>query len=86
MEVLEEAGVWARIEQSLGVKELPVGDGKLRIEFFLMDFQSEAKTKEKRSPKWLSLPEAIDKATFKETKELLTQIQTQDSPQPPKAP
>ena len=70
-EVLEEAGVVARIVDRLG--RIDYGAGRIGVcaQFFLMEFVSEGTSSEGRRRAWLSLDEAIAAMPFDDTKQLL---------------
>jgi 8-oxo-dGTP pyrophosphatase MutT (NUDIX family) len=70
-EVLEEAGVVARILDRLGTIEY--GGGRIGVcaQFFLMEFVSEGLSSEGRRRAWLSLDEAIAAIPFDDTRQLL---------------
>ena len=70
-EVLEEAGVVARIVERLG--RIHYGSERTGIcaQFFLMEFVSEGTSSEGRRRAWLSVDEAIAAIPFDDTKQLL---------------
>lgn len=75
-EVREETGVWARIkknEKKLKITEYPVGGGTtpVKVQFYLMEAVQEGTTSERREHAWLPLKEAVDRATWSQTKDLL---------------
>jgi 8-oxo-dGTP pyrophosphatase MutT (NUDIX family) len=74
-EVLEEAGVLARIDQKLATIQFPDGDDQATVAFYLMEFAAERKSTEAahREPFWFDAQVAIERATHQESKELLTQ-------------
>lgn len=70
-EVREETGVWARVRNELGSISF-TGDGKTtNVQFFLMEAMAEGKPIEERKHKWLTLDEALHRATHNETKDLM---------------
>jgi 8-oxo-dGTP pyrophosphatase MutT (NUDIX family) len=70
-EVLEEAGVVARILDRLGVINYGTERSGIRAQFFLMELVSEGVSSEGRRRAWLSLEEAIAAIPFDDTKQLL---------------
>ncbi len=74
-EVLEEAGVLARIDQKLATIQFPDGDDQATVAFYLMEFAAKRKSTEEahREPFWFDAQVAIEQATHPESKELLTQ-------------
>jgi 8-oxo-dGTP pyrophosphatase MutT (NUDIX family) len=70
-EVLEEAGVIARIVDRLGT--IHYGPARIGVcaQFFLMEFVSEGASSEGRRRAWLSLDEAVAAIPFDDTKQLL---------------
>ena len=75
-EVREETGVQARIGPVLGVIEYTVADELVTIQFYLMQSVKEGKPSEKREHQWFPLAEALQKATHRQTRELLQEADT----------
>jgi 8-oxo-dGTP pyrophosphatase MutT (NUDIX family) len=74
-EVLEEAGCWARITGWQCDETLYLPTGRIVVRWFRMELEEEPVRwpSENRARVWLPLDQAIERATFKETKELLRQ-------------
>jgi 8-oxo-dGTP pyrophosphatase MutT (NUDIX family) len=80
-EVLEETGVWARVEPKLDDGKLsdkklddvsyPVNNDVIKVRFYLMQAIGRGLREDDRQPVWLSVKDAINKATHPETKKLL---------------
>jgi ADP-ribose pyrophosphatase YjhB (NUDIX family) len=71
-EVHEETGVWARIVQDLGAATWSVDGSALTTHFFLMEAVGRGLRQDKdRRNEWLTLQEAVAKASHIETRELL---------------
>jgi hypothetical protein len=70
--VSEETGCWARVKCRLADIDVSA-DGSSRAAIFLMKYERDVRSREARHrrPEWCRLGEAIEKATFPETKELL---------------
>lgn len=66
-EVREETGVIARAVRPLSCEVF----GANAVQFFLMRFEAEADALESRQPRWCTLDEAVQIATFAETKRLI---------------
>lgn len=78
-EVYEETGVWARIVGDLGDATWSVNGSAVTTRFFLMQAVGRGILQEKdRCHEWLTLPEAIAKASHNETRELLEKTQEAD--------
>jgi 8-oxo-dGTP pyrophosphatase MutT (NUDIX family) len=78
-EVREETGNWARVVEWIGDKRLGAGAGAPLVRFYLMELaepRTEPWPKENREEEWLQLNEAITKAHFPETGELLEKAST----------
>lgn len=72
-EVLEETGWWAAVEARLADQLIPVPNAPVRTRFFrmrLLDVPGEP-SHEHRQQRWLTVGDAIEAATFPETRELL---------------
>lgn len=74
-EVLEETGVWARINELRGEKladvSIPTGLERITVRFFLMEAFASDHEDRHRTHDWLELDGAIERATHPETKNLL---------------
>lgn len=70
-EVLEEAGVVARIVDRLGTINYGTERSGICAQFFLMEFVSEGPSSEGRRRAWLGLEEAIAAIPFNDTRQLL---------------
>lgn len=70
-EVREETGVWARVEAKLERIPLEVNGNVISVQFYLMEALAQGKPGEGRDSVWLSLANAHDRATHRETKDLL---------------
>ena len=70
-EVLEEAGVVARVVDKLGTIHYGAGRGGVCAQFFLMEFVADGTSSEGRRRAWLSLEEAIAAIPFDDTRQLL---------------
>lgn len=78
-EVYEETGVWVRIVGDLGDATWSVNGSAVTTHFFLMQAVGRGILQEKdRCHEWLTLPEAIAKASHNETRELLEKTQEAD--------
>lgn len=58
-EVREEAGVWARIRQELGMISYTVDDKPVRVQFYLMEWLETGEANEKRPRSWRTLEDAV---------------------------
>jgi ADP-ribose pyrophosphatase YjhB (NUDIX family) len=77
-EVLEETGVWARVVDDLGEASWNDAGSLVATRFFLMEAVSRGLRKDKeRQHAWLKLPDAIARASFAETRDLLEQAERQ---------
>lgn len=71
-EVLEETGVWARIDQNLGDISYSVDGVAVTVHYYLMQAAGSGLRKDvSREHVWLPLPQAIARASHVETRELL---------------
>lgn len=70
-EVLEEAGVDARVREPLDILEFVGRRGWVRAQYFLMDFVSDGAPCEDRDQAWLPLAEALEALPFPQTQELI---------------
>lgn len=70
-EVREETGVWARVEADLKRVSFPVNGVMINVQFYLMEALANGKGSEGREPAWLPLSQALDRATNRESKDLL---------------
>jgi 8-oxo-dGTP pyrophosphatase MutT (NUDIX family) len=71
-EVHEETGVWARIIQDLGETTYMVNGADVTVRFYLMQAMGRGLRKDAyRQHAWLSLPQAAERASYLETRELL---------------
>jgi ADP-ribose pyrophosphatase YjhB (NUDIX family) len=70
-EVHEETGVWARVKTGLDSVSFTVNGKPITVQFYLMEALDEGESSEKRGHEWLSLDKAVERATYKDTKELL---------------
>jgi 8-oxo-dGTP pyrophosphatase MutT (NUDIX family) len=70
-EVLEEAGVHAKVREPLEILEFVGRRGFVRAQYFLMEFVSDGAPCEDRDQKWLPLAEALEALPFPETQELI---------------
>ena len=76
-EVLEESGVWARIVQEMGDVTYTVGGSVITVRFLLMQAIGRGLQEDRfRTHVWLSLQEAVAKASHIETRELLGRADT----------
>ena len=76
-EVLEEAGVWARIVQEMGDVTYTVGSSVITVRYLLMQAIGRGLQKDRfRAHVWLPLEEAVAKASHIETRELLGRANT----------
>ena len=71
----EESGAWARILSALGEQRYtPPSGSEVRVRWFLMEWvgdRASAETFEGREVVFLSPPEAVARATFREAKTML---------------
>lgn len=70
-EVREETGVWARIRDELNIVSFTVRDEHIKSQFYLMEAIKEEKPSEKRGHAWLTIEDALKRATHVESQELL---------------
>ena len=70
-EVLEEAGVVADIITKLGTVEYRTARGRIRTQFYLMEFASESDSSEGRRREWLALEDALAALSFADARQLL---------------
>ncbi|MEO8677786.1 MAG: NUDIX domain-containing protein [Vicinamibacterales bacterium] len=72
-EVREESGHWASVERRLTDQLIPVPGAPALTRFYVMRLveAGEAPSAEGRRQQWLTVPRAIDLATFPQTRELL---------------
>jgi 8-oxo-dGTP pyrophosphatase MutT (NUDIX family) len=70
-EVLEEAGVTATITIPLGLVEYRSPRGRVRAQFYLMEFVEEAESSEGRRREWLALDQALAALPFADTRQLI---------------
>jgi ADP-ribose pyrophosphatase YjhB (NUDIX family) len=72
-EVLEEAGVWARVIGDLDEISFSVSGDSVSVKFFLMEALEEEKAKpsDERKREWLTFEAALDRAKHDQTKDLL---------------
>lgn len=75
-EVLEEAGVWARVTAPLGTVRYAVDGEPIAVAFFLMAHAADGTAEEMRGATWLPLEAALASSLHDEAKEML---QTADS-------
>jgi 8-oxo-dGTP pyrophosphatase MutT (NUDIX family) len=75
-EVREETGHWARITHFLEDSRLNRDTNAPNVRWFVLDSVEEPKGRrcEERQGFWFSLEDAIDKATFDDTKALLRRV------------
>jgi 8-oxo-dGTP pyrophosphatase MutT (NUDIX family) len=70
-EVLEEAGVWARVGRELSGMTFAVDGRPVRVLFHEMEFVSAERRRESRKIAWCTLDEALRRATHEDTRRLL---------------
>jgi len=71
-EVKEETGVWARILQELRIVAYRLEDKPIAVRFYLMEAVGEGKPIDcNRRCEWLSLEEALKRATHNDTRDIL---------------
>jgi 8-oxo-dGTP pyrophosphatase MutT (NUDIX family) len=70
-EVLEETGVRSQIRRELDDISLVTSGEHIRVRFYLMEKIGEGVPKDNREHHWLPLKDAIDKASYDETRTLL---------------
>lgn len=71
-EVREETGVWARVTRELDTIKYVVEDEPVRVQFYLMEALEEGRSGDGRECLWLPMEEALRRATYDETRSLLT--------------
>lgn len=79
-EVWEETGCWARVEKWIEDIHFPSGDETVNARFFRMKLlvdQDKTWPPENRKHEWLSLAEALARASHPETRQLLEKASTQ---------
>lgn len=77
-EVHEETGVWARIVHDLGDVAWSVDGSVVNTRFFLMQaLGRELRENNERRHEWLSLPQALGRASYLETRNLLMAAEQQ---------
>ena len=72
-EVLEEAGVQARIRGLLAHLDFAATRELVRVAFYLMDLELEGEPGEGRRRSWMSLEEALRAIPFRDTRDMLMQ-------------
>lgn len=72
-EVLEEAGVVARVSTRLDVLEFTNWKGLVRAQFFLMRFERDGESAEHRKCAWLSADKAIEALRLPDLRQLIVQ-------------
>jgi ADP-ribose pyrophosphatase YjhB (NUDIX family) len=70
-EVREETGVWARIKDKLNTISFAVNGEPAKAQFFLMEAVEAGKPNEERENVWLPLTQALGRASYEETRNLL---------------
>ena len=71
-EAREEAGVTGKVHERAGIAEYNVRAGRLRVEYFLIEFRREVDGDcEGRRVKWCSVEEAIQMLTYARTRRVL---------------
>jgi 8-oxo-dGTP pyrophosphatase MutT (NUDIX family) len=78
-EVQEETGVWARVMGDLEVSAYTIGTEEIRVQFYLMEYLVQAKSREKRRHEWLTYEDAINRAAFPETRLALEEAEKRAS-------
>ena len=70
-EVREETGVWGSVRDELTLLSFTVNAARVTVQFYLMEKLEEGRPSEIRKPVWLKLDDALTRATYLESKELL---------------
>lgn len=70
-EVLEEAGIWARVERYLNTAAFRTGAETIEVRFYLMQAAGNGPPGERREASWFPFDEAMRRATHPETRTLL---------------
>lgn len=77
-EVQEETGVWARIKSELNGITLTVKGEPVKVQFYLMEYLEKGDPDEEdevRKHGWFALPQALEKVTHPESRELIRQAE-----------
>lgn len=70
-EVREEAGVQAKLLQPVAISEYKTAKERVVVGFYLMEFEKNVKSKEKRETVWLPLDQALEKTKIVNVREIL---------------
>jgi 8-oxo-dGTP pyrophosphatase MutT (NUDIX family) len=70
-EAHEEAGVRTRPVAAIGSSSYQFRDHRIRVHYFLLTTKDKGRAEKKRSLKWLSYDDALDRLTFDGTKRVL---------------
>jgi 8-oxo-dGTP pyrophosphatase MutT (NUDIX family) len=74
-EVLEEAGVTARIRQPLAYLTFSTTREPVRVAFYLMDLEHEGEPGEGREREWMSLEQVLRAIPFRDTREMMVEAE-----------
>lgn len=74
-EVLEEAGVTARIRQPLAHLTFSTTREPVRVAFYLMDLEHEGEPGEGREREWMSLEQVLRAIPFRDTREMMVEAE-----------
>jgi 8-oxo-dGTP pyrophosphatase MutT (NUDIX family) len=74
-EVLEEAGVHARIRQLLANLDFAATREPVRVAFYLMDLEREGEPGEGRRRSWMSLQQVLYAIPFRDTREMVAEAE-----------
>lgn len=74
-EVLEEAGVQARIRQLLATLDFAATREPVRVAFYLMDLEHEGEPGEGRRRAWMSLDQVLRAIPFNDTREMVAEAE-----------
>jgi len=70
-EVLEEAGVWGRVERKLPTIAFVLDGAPVVVQYYLMRAEGEERAEENRKPVWLPFDQAIVKLSHEESQTVL---------------
>jgi 8-oxo-dGTP diphosphatase len=78
-EVVEETGIWARIERDLGTISFNLTSEAVQVQFYLMEAMACDRPEEKREIEWRAIDAAIDLVTHEQSKDLLRRVKETSS-------
>jgi ADP-ribose pyrophosphatase YjhB (NUDIX family) len=74
-ELLEEAGIRGKPVRRAGESEFQLRDKRYHVVYFLLNYAStENKGEDGRTPRWCTVPQAVELLTFPESREMLKKM------------